>query len=73
MRGCTSREPTLVGKPSPLMLDYLCSEFGLERHRVCMVGDRTKTRKSNKLAPCLTMSQRPSERLSKLFRASILS
>ena len=55
------------------MLDYLCSEFGLERHRVCMVGDRTKTRKSNKLAPCLTMSQRPSERLSKLFRASILS
>jgi ribonucleotide monophosphatase NagD (HAD superfamily) len=33
-----------VGKPSPLMIDYVCDTYeGLERNRICMVGDRLDT------------------------------
>jgi 4-nitrophenyl phosphatase/phosphoglycolate phosphatase len=43
IKGCTGKEPTVVGKPSPLMIDYLCTKLGLERNRICMVGDRLDT------------------------------
>lgn len=43
IKGCTGQEPTVVGKPSPLMIDYLCDKLSLERHRICMVGDRLDT------------------------------
>lgn len=43
IKGCTGKEPTVVGKPSPLMIDYLCDQLGLERGRICMVGDRLDT------------------------------
>jgi len=43
IKGCTGKEPTVVGKPSPLMIDYLCDKLGLERSRICMVGDRLDT------------------------------
>jgi len=43
IKGCTGREPTVVGKPSPLMIDYLCDKLGLEKGRICMVGDRLDT------------------------------
>jgi 4-nitrophenyl phosphatase/phosphoglycolate phosphatase len=43
IKGCTGKEPTVVGKPSPLMVDYLCDKLGLERSRICMVGDRLDT------------------------------
>jgi len=43
IKGCTGREPTVVGKPSPLMVDYLCEKLGLEKDRICMVGDRLDT------------------------------
>lgn len=43
IKGCTGQEPTVVGKPSPLMIDYLCNKLGLERSRICMVGDRLDT------------------------------
>jgi len=44
LKGCTGREPTVVGKPSPLLIDAVCEEFGLEdRGRMCMVGDRLDT------------------------------
>uniref|UniRef100_A0A6V2E814 Phosphoglycolate phosphatase n=1 Tax=Ditylum brightwellii TaxID=49249 RepID=A0A6V2E814_9STRA len=43
IKGCTGQEPTVVGKPSPLMIDYLCDKLGLERGRICMVGDRLDT------------------------------
>jgi len=43
IKGCTGQEPTVVGKPSPLMIDYLCTKLGLERSRICMVGDRLDT------------------------------
>jgi len=43
IKGCTGQEPTVVGKPSPLMIDYLCEKLGLERNKICMVGDRLDT------------------------------
>lgn len=42
--GCTHQKPILVGKPSPLMIDYIAAKYGLEqRSRICMVGDRLDT------------------------------
>mmetsp|Transcript_22584 Transcript_22584/g.62797 ORF Transcript_22584/g.62797 Transcript_22584/m.62797 type:complete len:354 (+) Transcript_22584:73-1134(+) len=43
IKGCTGQEPTVVGKPSPLMIDYLESKYGMDRSRICMVGDRLDT------------------------------
>jgi phosphoglycolate phosphatase len=43
IKGCTGQEPTVVGKPSPLMIEYLESKFGIDRKRICMVGDRLDT------------------------------
>jgi phosphoglycolate/pyridoxal phosphate phosphatase family enzyme len=43
IRGCTGQEPTVVGKPSPLMIEYLESKYGMDRSRICMVGDRLDT------------------------------
>ena len=43
IKGCTGQEPTVVGKPSPLMIDYLTDKLGLEKDRICMVGDRLDT------------------------------
>ena len=43
IKGCTGREPTLVGKPSPLMIDYIVDKYGCNRERICMVGDRLDT------------------------------
>lgn len=43
IKGCTGVDPTVVGKPSPLMIDYLCDKLGLERQKICMVGDRLDT------------------------------
>jgi 4-nitrophenyl phosphatase/phosphoglycolate phosphatase len=43
IKGCTGKEPTVVGKPSPLMIEYLESKFGIDRKRICMVGDRLDT------------------------------
>eukprot|EP00747_Dinoflagellata_sp_TGD_P078935 gnl/TRDRNA2_/TRDRNA2_160293_c2_seq1.p1 gnl/TRDRNA2_/TRDRNA2_160293_c2~~gnl/TRDRNA2_/TRDRNA2_160293_c2_seq1.p1 ORF type:complete len:161 (-),score=20.58 gnl/TRDRNA2_/TRDRNA2_160293_c2_seq1:84-566(-) len=61
IRGCTGQEPTLVGKPSPLMIDYLEKKFGIQdRKRICMVGDRLDTDilfgRDNGLQTCLTLS-----------------
>ena len=43
IKGCTGQEPTVVGKPSPLMIDYLATKLGLDKGRICMVGDRLDT------------------------------
>jgi phosphoglycolate phosphatase len=43
IKGCTGQEPTVVGKPSPLMIEYLESKYGVDRNRICMVGDRLDT------------------------------
>lgn len=43
IKGCTGQEPTVVGKPSPLMIDYLEDKYGMDRSRICMVGDRLDT------------------------------
>merc|ERR1711990_1269541 len=60
IKGCTGREPTLVGKPSPLMIDYIVDKYGCQRERICMVGDRLDTDilfgQNNGLLSCLTLS-----------------
>ena len=60
IKGCTGKEPTVVGKPSPLMIDYLCSTLGLQKDRICMVGDRLDTDvlfgTDNGLRTCLVLS-----------------
>ena len=65
IKGCTGQEPTLVGKPSPLMIDYMEEKFGLDRARICMVGDRLDTDilfgNDNGLKSCLTLSGVTSE------------
>jgi phosphoglycolate/pyridoxal phosphate phosphatase family enzyme len=43
IKGCTGQEPIVVGKPSPLMIDYIVSKYGIERSQICMVGDRLDT------------------------------
>jgi 4-nitrophenyl phosphatase/phosphoglycolate phosphatase len=43
IKGCTGKEPTVVGKPGPLMIDYLADKLQLNRDRICMVGDRLDT------------------------------
>jgi phosphoglycolate/pyridoxal phosphate phosphatase family enzyme len=43
IKGCTGQEPTVVGKPSPLMIDYLANKLKLDKSRICMVGDRLDT------------------------------
>ena len=64
--GCTGREPTLVGKPAPLMIDYIAQKYGItDRSRICMVGDRLDTDiafgRNNGLKTCLTLSGVTSE------------
>ncbi len=43
IQGCTGRTPEVVGKPSRLVMDALAAHYGLDRSRVCMVGDRLDT------------------------------
>lgn len=43
IKGCTGKEPILVGKPSSLMIDYIVEQFDVDRKEICMVGDRLDT------------------------------
>jgi len=60
IKGCTGKEPTVVGKPSPLMVDYIVNKYKIDRHRICMVGDRLDTDilfgTDNGLQTCLTLT-----------------
>lgn len=38
IKGCTGVEPTIVGKPSPLMIDYIIQKYSVER---CVRGVRS--------------------------------
>ncbi|KAL7575823.1 hypothetical protein ACA910_003147 [Epithemia clementina (nom. ined.)] len=65
IKGCTGKEPLVVGKPSPLMIDYLEKKYGMDRSRICMVGDRLDTDvlfgKDNGLQSVLVLSGVTSE------------
>lgn len=43
IKGCTGKEPIVVGKPSSLMVDYIVDKYKCDRSRICMVGDRLDT------------------------------
>lgn len=65
IKGCTGKEPTLVGKPSPLMIDYIVYKYEIPKAKICMVGDRLDTDilfgKDNGLKTVLTLSGVTSE------------
>lgn len=60
VKGCTGKEPILVGKPSALMIDYIVDKYKCDRTRICMVGDRLDTDilfgVDNELQTVLTLS-----------------
>ncbi len=43
IRGCTLQEPIVVGKPGPIIVDYLCEKYKVDRKNICMIGDRLDT------------------------------
>jgi phosphoglycolate phosphatase len=43
LKGCSKRQPIVVGKPSSYLLDYLVKEHSLCADEMCMVGDRLDT------------------------------
>lgn len=60
IKGCTGKEPIVVGKPSALMIDYIVDKFKIAKDKICMVGDRLDTDvlfgKENGLSSVLTLS-----------------
>lgn len=60
IKGCTGQEPIVVGKPSPLMIDYLVDKYKIQPSKICMVGDRLDTDilfgTDNGLSTVLTLS-----------------
>lgn len=60
IKGCTNKEPILVGKPSSLLIDYITKKYSLNKSRVVMVGDRLDTDivfgQSNGVRTILTLS-----------------
>lgn len=60
IKGCTGQEPIVVGKPAPLMIDYISNKYKMDRSRILMVGDRLDTDmlfgKDNGLQTVLTLS-----------------
>ena len=65
IKGCTGKEPIVVGKPGPLMVDYIVEKYKYKRPKICMVGDRLDTDvlfgTDNGLETCLTLSGVTSE------------
>mmetsp|Transcript_24187 Transcript_24187/g.58436 ORF Transcript_24187/g.58436 Transcript_24187/m.58436 type:complete len:349 (+) Transcript_24187:2-1048(+) len=65
IKGCTGKEPVVVGKPSPLLIDYLVGKYNLKKDRILMVGDRLDTDivfgRENGLKTCLTLTGVTSE------------
>ncbi|KAI8054421.1 HAD-like domain-containing protein [Syncephalis plumigaleata] len=43
VKGCTGREPRVLGKPHQTMLDCIVAKYDLDRTKTCMVGDRLNT------------------------------
>ncbi|DBA86404.1 TPA: Phosphoglycolate phosphatase 1A, chloroplastic [Trebouxia sp. C0005] len=43
IKGCTKKDPIVVGKPAEFMLANIADAFGMERKQICMVGDRLDT------------------------------
>lgn len=41
--GCTGRQPIVVGKPGPLIIDYITEDYQIPKEKICMVGDRLDT------------------------------
>jgi ribonucleotide monophosphatase NagD (HAD superfamily) len=40
---CSGRKAQVIGKPSKTLVDLIVHQYGLDRARTCMVGDRLNT------------------------------
>jgi len=58
IKGCTGIEPTIVGKPSPLMIDYIVDKYDVKRCKlVCMTWFKLAIQiKSVQIVACLKRS-----------------
>lgn len=57
----------MVGKPSPLMIDYIVYKYKIPKDKICMVGDRLDTDiLFGKVRPTLHVNTRPHHRQSTL-------
>lgn len=43
LKTSTGKEPLVIGKPNPFMIDYVAAKFGIARQKIAMVGDRLYT------------------------------
>lgn len=43
LKTAVSKEPVVIGKPETLLLDLIEKEFGIDRSRTIMIGDRLET------------------------------
>eukprot|EP00871_Galdieria_phlegrea_P000708 jgi/Galph1/1638/GphlegSOOS_G319.1 len=43
IKGCTQRDPIVVGKPSSLLINVVIQKEQVKPHQICMVGDRLDT------------------------------
>ena len=43
IRYATGKEPKVIGKPEPTMIDTACHRFGVEKDRAVLIGDRLYT------------------------------
>ena len=39
----TNQEPLVIGKPNPIMIDYVATRFGIAKEKIALVGDRLYT------------------------------
>lgn len=43
LKNATGRVPTYLGKPNPVMVDFVADKFHIPREEVCVIGDRLYT------------------------------
>jgi 4-nitrophenyl phosphatase len=43
VEACSGRKALVIGKPSKTLVDLIVHQYGLDRERTCMVGDRLNT------------------------------
>ena len=43
LKASTGREPLIIGKPNPLMVDYVLEKSGIPRGKTALIGDRLYT------------------------------
>lgn len=43
VEGSSQKEPVVVGEPSPFLIEFLASKFGISKSQICVIGDQLET------------------------------